>query len=554
MSRFHRVCLLMAVGCMIVGSWAVQAQDGTRFQRLLPLPEQGPGDIATQFRFLQELQRLMQENPRAVDTSQSQIGRDLSDQLKDMRDSLSGEQLRALEALLKQFPASQPNENNNDASRQSTVQNLLEHFQRTGQLPQLPGPRDAESKGVPFPLPDAVARSQSSSARQSAGFRQGGSTSTQFGDGEALQDSQNSDSSRQNRESGVSSGSSNNGTGGRNDTRANGLGAASNPLTEPRAENGFAGGQNANTGSVVSKSATEAVEREAIKNDLARKGLARTLQEIVKQSQLAARDQGAASGGPVEGKEAVSGWEGKILRSLDGAGKKLADLAKESLSQSKKSGKESGEQSATAGLSIADEDSAELAGRTMQVGKPPVEKGAKDSSSWWAQAKELYQGLTTTAESNQPGSDRDQGFGSLPGSPPMFWVACLAAAGLAFFLWRRSSVAGQQAPTDRASLNIDPKSIELVTRDDIVKAFHALSLTVVSGAQPWWNHRRAVSKMHDSLPSVHSAFRSLADIYELARYAPREQRLAPEQIAMARTAIEQILLTSHSQDARESMK
>jgi hypothetical protein len=524
----------MAVYCAAICPRAIQAQEGTRFQRLLPLPEQGPGDIATQFRFLQELQRMVQENPRAIDSPPSPSELDWSNQLKGMRDGLSGEQLRALEALLQQFPASQTDENN-DATRQGTVQNLLEHFQRTGQLPQTPSARNAESKGLPFPLPDLTARSQTT------------------GDGKTLMDSQGSTSPQRNRESGSSPLSIDNGIGSRDGTPANGRGAVSNPLSETRLESAVRGNQNTNTGVAAGNLAVEAEEREALKSDLAKKGLARTLQEIVTQSQQAARSQGAASSGPVGGKEVESSWEGRFLRSLDGAGKKLADLAKESLSQSKKTGQELEGQSAAVGISIANKDSAELAGGVIQAGKPSTEKGAKGGSSWWAQAKELYQGLAATNDNNQPAADREQSFGSLPASPPMFWIACLAATGLVFFLWRRSAVSRQYASTDTVSLSMDPKSIELVTRDDIVNVFHALSLTVVSGAQPWWNHRRAVRGMHDSLPTVYAAFRSLADVYEVARYTPREQRLAPEQIAMARTAIEQILLTKHSKDARESI-
>ena len=91
--------------------------------------------------------------------------------------------------------------------------------------------------------------------------------------------------------------------------------------------------------------------------------------------------------------------------------------------------------------------------------------------------------------------------------------------------------------TEEAKLATDIDAIR--TRDDVVRAFHAMTKQRFQSAQLWWTNRFITEKFELSLPEHSSPIRTLSGIYEQARYFPMDHQLSSDQINDAKLALKQ---------------
>ncbi len=91
--------------------------------------------------------------------------------------------------------------------------------------------------------------------------------------------------------------------------------------------------------------------------------------------------------------------------------------------------------------------------------------------------------------------------------------------------------------TEEAKLATEIDAIR--TRDDVVKAFHAMTKQRFQSAQLWWTNRFITEKFELSLPEHSSPIRTLSGIYEQARYFPMDHQLSSDQIEDAKLALKQ---------------
>ena len=94
---------------------------------------------------------------------------------------------------------------------------------------------------------------------------------------------------------------------------------------------------------------------------------------------------------------------------------------------------------------------------------------------------------------------------------------------------RKMALASQVAPT------ID----EIQTRDDVVRAFHALAKQRLKSAQAWWTCGYVAERFQETLPEHAQPIRTLSGLYEQARYYPKDHQLSDAQIQTAKLALKQ---------------
>ncbi len=77
---------------------------------------------------------------------------------------------------------------------------------------------------------------------------------------------------------------------------------------------------------------------------------------------------------------------------------------------------------------------------------------------------------------------------------------------------------------------------EIRSREDVIAAFHELALNPKKLVESWWTHRAAATRLAAESPQQGNAVRTLAEIYEQARYLPDDVELPADRIQSARTA------------------
>ncbi len=119
-----------------------------------------------------------------------------------------------------------------------------------------------------------------------------------------------------------------------------------------------------------------------------------------------------------------------------------------------------------------------------------------------------------------------------------YLVGMVALGAIAFFVLRFRSRSEQQR---RALLEaqLAPRIDEIQTREDVVRAFHALAKQRLQATQAWWTCRYVTNRFEQSLPQHTSPIRTLAGLYEQARYFPMEHDLTVDQIENAKHALKQ---------------
>lgn len=115
----------------------------------------------------------------------------------------------------------------------------------------------------------------------------------------------------------------------------------------------------------------------------------------------------------------------------------------------------------------------------------------------------------------------------------------LGVASAIVFLALRYKVRKEQIRLEVQEAKLAPKIDEIRTRDDIVRAFHAMTKKRFQSAQTWWTNRYVAEKFEHALPEYTTPIRTLSNIYEQARYLPLDHQLSSDQIEDAKLALKQ---------------
>ena len=128
-------------------------------------------------------------------------------------------------------------------------------------------------------------------------------------------------------------------------------------------------------------------------------------------------------------------------------------------------------------------------------------------------------------EASTPRSDR-----SWPVIPLLVIAAVL---GSAYWFLRRYQSGEQILNLGRTS---SIRTFELRTREDIIRAFHALADKSPSVTSQWWTHERAALAMVETEPKQADDVSRLAELYEQVRYSPDDENVGFKQVEDARQA------------------
>ncbi len=112
------------------------------------------------------------------------------------------------------------------------------------------------------------------------------------------------------------------------------------------------------------------------------------------------------------------------------------------------------------------------------------------------------------------------------------------AIAIAFFAFRYRFRA-EQVRRELLESQLAPRIDEITTRDDVVRAFHALAKQRFQSAQAWWTYSYVTEQFDHALPEHATPIRTLSSLYEQARYFPMEHRLTTDQIEDAKFALKQ---------------
>jgi hypothetical protein len=161
--------------------------------------------------------------------------------------------------------------------------------------------------------------------------------------------------------------------------------------------------------------------------------------------------------------------------------------------------------------------------------------------TWNDAASQFFSDLSKAPEalpSEQTSAVDDTSAGSPPASGSWF-IAGLGLLGLLAvmaFCIRRPLLKIVSAATGFAVSNGRRTPGEIKSRADIISAFHELVLNPRQLVEAWWTHRAAAQKLAADSPQQEHAVRTLAEIYEQARYLPDDVELPVESMQTARAA------------------
>jgi hypothetical protein len=97
----------------------------------------------------------------------------------------------------------------------------------------------------------------------------------------------------------------------------------------------------------------------------------------------------------------------------------------------------------------------------------------------------------------------------------------------------------EQERQEALAAQMAPKIDEIHTRDDLVRAFHALAKQRLQSAQMWWTCGYVAERFQETLPEHSQPIRTLSGLYEQARYYPTEHKLSDDQLQIAKLALKQ---------------
>lgn len=229
----------------------------------------------------------------------------------------------------------------------------------------------------------------------------------------------------------------------------------------------------------------------------------------------------SGSGGGNRGSGGGSSWlsnaglQSALTRALEGAANSLAERA--TLSQETERGRDA-----------------------PQPGHQDSESAGPGAAQWISDLASRATAASESAHESMAASTAGSGGSGgsmLSGTDLLLPLLLMAGAGCAaWWLQRRRP----ESETDLAILTAArmPKAIQ--SREDIVTAFHVIAARAPEVAAIWWTHRRAALALSEANPKSQADVETLSNLYELARYLPRDQAMTAEQMAAASHAVQRI--------------
>jgi hypothetical protein len=169
-------------------------------------------------------------------------------------------------------------------------------------------------------------------------------------------------------------------------------------------------------------------------------------------------------------------------------------------------------------------------------GSSNVDGGGSSSSGRWSA------GDRSSSRWGGPSGSGSMSFGGLEGSwLPVILLAVIVFGGLIwwrFWYLRDPSRVGDALPDWLGPWPVDPRRI--ATREDLVRAFEYLSVLICGKEARTWTHGTIARALSDLAATHLETARLLARLYELARYAPLDEPLTPEELAEGRRLVCQL--------------
>lgn len=307
---------------------------------------------------------------------------------------------------------------------------------------------------------------------------------------------------------------------------------------------------------------TASVPEIDVREELASSGLKGTLRKIIEQSKQQVR-QSKQTGESVTGTSQpsmTSRLENSILQALDGVRQQVVERSGTEQSGAAKSGirqqsTESGGKPewkqvpspsaaspssrnpvSTWRLQPPDAASAVTRRSESAQGMPSGSSGLREAAS------RFFSEIATAPSSGSMSSGRSGSSLLQAPASPEGWVTLillpLVVLLLALLMAVRSRlVHGRKSGGWAASALAQLRGAEIRTREDIIRAFHALVRGSRTTSEDWWTHVAAANELSQSAPASRTAVQTLAAIYEQARYAPPHAEISTDQILLAKQSL-----------------
>ena len=182
-----------------------------------------------------------------------------------------------------------------------------------------------------------------------------------------------------------------------------------------------------------------------------------------------------------------------------------------------------------------------------------MSKGFQETGKYlnnlWTQVSKSTQSTQSTprAAASPPPSSTPQAYST----NEAFWLpnpfnaqvleglVVLAIVGAIAFFAFRYRFRSEQVRRELLQAQLAPRIDEIRSREDVVRAFHALAKQRFKSAQAWWTYGYVTEQFHLALPEHATPIRTLSNLYEQARYFPMQHQLTTDQIEDAKLALKQ---------------
>ena len=116
-------------------------------------------------------------------------------------------------------------------------------------------------------------------------------------------------------------------------------------------------------------------------------------------------------------------------------------------------------------------------------------------------------------------------------------VAVLFLLGLRLYRMRSSDSVAAFGGRQPAMIRFDP-NLPIRSRHDLIRAFEQLSMHQLGVQAENWNHRAIAAQLGEHSAPRRRAAETLAQFYEMARYAPETENMTPESLNVAQRNIQ----------------
>lgn len=282
------------------------------------------------------------------------------------------------------------------------------------------------------------------------------------------------------------------------------------------------------------------------------KGFSKTLRGLVSEANRQVRSGKAETSDSTSTAPSslLAGVEKSVLKALDGVSQDLIKSTKKDTADQVSSSKQASRGKRAGGPSLAfNPKSLTSTGSEQSSSRSSGKSSSSDSKSekptgFFSAAAKFVNGLATNGDSETAstpsagpaaatsilGSDSSSQRGYLS------WVVLplLGMLLLAWlFFWRK--------PASQLERRIRAIPVgEIRSGADVISAFHAIAGGNARQAELWWTHQRAAVELSATEPESRSAWTTLAELYERARYCSQLAPLSESQLADARQAIQRL--------------